>query len=424
MKKILIFSVTAGNGHNQCAKSMKAKLESMGEVEVKIVDLLNTYSNVTEAWIADKGYSFVVSKMLPFYQLFYNHYKRQKPENRWKCMAQRTALTTVGGVLKEIIDFQPDLIYCTHFYPAIAITDLRLVYDIPCKCIVANLDYVHSPFWEACIGLDYFNEPNEDFVPEALEKGFRREQLLTFGLPSDERTLAVTNKDEAKEKLGLSKDVFTILVMFGGGYWSGGFKIFKNIVDLLKGKKVQIIMINGKNQKGYDKVAKMKFDENMKVINVGFTSEMPLYMSAADMIVNKLGGSSLTEIINQGLPMLITEKIPAQELYNLEYMKSKGGALSFKTKNQLKAGLEMIMDNPSLREQMSENALKLKRRGISELADFILAQPLPDYNKLLNTQIDFTKVEKMVRKAVKKQHKARKATLKNFETLETKLNKC
>ena len=58
MKRILILTVTAGNGHNACAKAMKEKLESeYDDVEVKIIDLLKTYSSAIKIWVADKGYS-------------------------------------------------------------------------------------------------------------------------------------------------------------------------------------------------------------------------------------------------------------------------------------------------------------------------------------------------------------------------------
>ena len=42
MKKVLILTVTAGNGHNACAKGMKRKLESTGDCEVKIIDVLKS----------------------------------------------------------------------------------------------------------------------------------------------------------------------------------------------------------------------------------------------------------------------------------------------------------------------------------------------------------------------------------------------
>ncbi len=252
-KRILILSITAGNGHNACANSMKRKLESLDDAEVKIVDLLKSFSTKLNVWVSDKGYSLSVGKLLPLYNAFYNHYKKAAPEKRYSCSSQKTVVSTLNGLMKEIMDFKPDVIYSTHFYGAIAVTDLQLVYKLPCTTIVSNLDYVNSPFWEAGIGVDYFAIPNEDFIEECIYEGYSREQLLPIGLPVDERTLERLDKSEARKKLGLEDGVFTVMVMFGGGHWNGGFKIFNELVTALKGRKAQIIMVNGRNEESYKK---------------------------------------------------------------------------------------------------------------------------------------------------------------------------
>lgn len=416
MKKILILTVTAGNGHNACAKGMKSKLESLGEeVEVKVVDLLKSYSTPTNIWVADSGYNIAVSKMLGLYCLFYNHYKKAKPERRYSCAAQGVALSTVDGLLREILEFQPDVIYCTHFYPAIALTDLKLLYDLPCKTIVSNLDYVNSPYWEACNGIDYFIIPHEDFIEEFKEEGFSDAQLKPMGLPVDERTLEVVDKKEARRKLGLDENLPTIMVMFGGGFWSGGYSIFKQLIDAVKGVNVQIIMINGKNKQGFDKIEKMKFDKGIKVLNVGFTDKVPLYMSASDFILNKFGGTSVTEMINKRLPMVVTEKIPEQERYNLIYMKEKGVAVSFKNKKELKRHVLELLKNPTLIEEMANNTDALRKNTINELARFMLSFEKADYSNILKENIDIKKVRKNVKKATKIRNKQ--------EIKEAKVNK-
>lgn len=402
MKKYLILTVTAGNGHNSCAKAMKKQLELMNQdVDVKIVDLLKEFSTKTRTWLADKGYNIAVSKLCPIYDYFYNQCKRKDPSKRYRCSAMAVAKTTIAGLLKEIQEYQPDVIFCTHFYAGAALTAIKQVIDLPCKTVITSLDYVNSPFWEACVGVDYFNVPNEDFVEENIQEGFKKEQMLTFGLPVDSRTLVATEKSVARAELGLDNDTFTIMIMFGGGFWSGGFKIFENIIKLLGDRKAQVIMINGRNKKGYDKIEKMKFKENLRVVNVGFTDKVPLYMSASDMIVNKCGGLSSTEVINQGLPMLATEKIPAQEKYNLKYLKDKGVAFSFKNKKQLKEGIFKIMDEPERRKAMAEDLAKLRRHGVENLAQFMLDLPKADYQEFLKQNIDCVKAEKDVKYALK-----------------------
>lgn len=408
MKKILILTITAGNGHNACAKGIKNKLENLGGAEVKIIDMLKVCSTKLSAWVADKGYCLSVSKILPIYNMFYNSYRKAKPEDRYSCGSQQTILTAINGVMREILSFEPDVIYCTHYYCAMAITNLRLVYNLPCKAIVSSLDYVLSPFWESCIGVDYFTLPNEDFFEECLYKGFRKEQLLPLGIPVDERTLQVMEKSEARKKLDLDENLFTIMVMFGGGYWSGGLRIFKNLVKELGDRKAQIVMINGKDKKGFNKIAKMKFKHNLKVLNVGFTSEIPTYLSASDVILNKCGGLCATEMVNKGVPMLITEKLPAQETYNLNYMKNKKVAMSFKNAKQLKQHILNLMDNPQFIEDIKINYQPLKKSATEDLAKFILTLPNADYSELKKQNIDYNLTRPLVKKALKKADKESK----------------
>ncbi len=415
-KRILILSITAGNGHNACANSMKRKLESLDDAEVKIVDLLKSFSTKLNVWVSDKGYSLSVGKLLPLYNAFYNHYKKAAPEKRYSCSSQKTVVSTLNGLMKEIMDFKPDVIYSTHFYGAIAVTDLQLVYKLPCTTIVSNLDYVNSPFWEAGIGVDYFAIPNEDFIEECIYEGYSREQLLPIGLPVDERTLERLDKSEARKKLGLEDGVFTVMVMFGGGHWNGGFKIFNELVAALKGRKAQIIMVNGRNEESYKKIEHMHFDKGLKVLNVGFTNDVPLYLSAADVILNKFGGTSVTEMINKSLPMLIIEKMAAQEQYNLDYMKEKGVALSFKNGKELKQNILKLMDDPELLKSMSEKTKELQKNSIDMLAKFILNSPAADYSELESRNIDFDRVEKEVKKQLKIADKSSRAHKKDKKT--------
>lgn len=408
MKKILILTVTAGNGHNACANAMKEVLLKSGNAEVKVVDLLKSYSSKLNVWVADGGYSLSVSKLPRAYDYFYNKYKDADPEKRYSCPSQNTVISTLDGLFKEILSFQPDVIYCTHFYASIALTDLKLMFNLPCKCVAANLDYVNSPFWEAGIGVDYFAIPNEDFIEEFLCEGYERSQLLTLGLPVNGHTLEKTDKKEARERLNLDAETFTVLVMFGGGFWSGGFKVFKELLKALKGKKAQIISISGKDKKGFKKIERLKnrFEKQnglngIKILNVGFTNEVALYLSAVDLAICKCGGTGATEIINKGVPMLITESVPAQEKHNIVYLKGKGVALSFKNADELKRHIANLTENPDILNEMAKNTLALKKNAIFDLAEFILSQPQADYKDFAEKHKNVTIKKKTAKNALK-----------------------
>ncbi len=417
--KVLILSVTAGNGHNACAKGMKEKLEQSG-VTVKVIDMLKEFSTPINAWTADKGYNLSVAKLLPLYNAFYNLYKQAKPENRYKCIGQGIPITTLRGLYKEINTFQPDVIYCTHFYGAIALTDLKLCYKLPCKTIVSNLDYVNSPFWEACIGVDYFAIPHEDFIKECIEEGFKAEQLIPTGIPVKAEFFNEIDKTDARNQLGLEQDVYTVMIMFGGGHWGGGAKVFEMIAKNFK-KDIQIIMINGRDKAGYDKIEKMKksLPKHVRVCNVGFTDRVDLYMSASDVIVDKLGGTSATEIINKKLPFVVTRELPAQEEYNLDYLEEKGFARSFENKKELISHLEELMDEEK-RKVIIDKLSLFRRNGMEELAKLILAQPKAEYDENYIASLDYKKVENNVKKALASAHKE---VMKEVKTQKTILKK-
>lgn len=406
MKKILILTVTAGNGHNACARTMKSKLESLGDVEVKLVDLLKTYSSALNVWVSDRGYALTVEKLLPIYDAFYDKYKSFDPSRRYSVPSQSTVLSVTEGLMREILDFRPDVVYCTHFYCSMALTDLKLAYDLPCKTIASALDYVNSPFWESGIGVDYFAIPGDDFTEEFMREGYRSEQLMPIGIPVDDRTLDVTQKIDARRELGLGEDMFTVTVIFGGGLWGGGVKILKELIAALHGRRAQIIMINGKNEKGYRKTQKLRTG-GLKVLNVGFTDNVPLYLSASDVAISKCGGTGATEIINKCVPMIVSEKIAAQEKYNLVYLKEKGVALSFKNGRQLRERILFLADDPAALEDMSEKMRAMRKPAADDLAKFMLSLPDADYSELAGA-VAIENVKKTVKSALKRADKTEK----------------
>ena len=88
MKKVLILTVTAGNGHNSAANAMKNKLEQTGQAEVKVVDIIKEYTSHFNSWIVDKGYNIAVGYLRPLYDLFYNAYFKYPVEKASVCPPQ------------------------------------------------------------------------------------------------------------------------------------------------------------------------------------------------------------------------------------------------------------------------------------------------------------------------------------------------
>lgn len=384
-KRILILTVTAGNAHNACAKAMAEELERAG-AEVRVIDYLKAWSTRCTVWTVDKGYSFSVAHALRIYNRTYRRLKRTPPEMRFRRkFVQRVALSGIRKLAEGLYSFAPDAVYCTHFYPAAALTDLRLVLPVPAKCFVTLLDYTFTPYWEYCIGVDYINLPSRDLTGECLRLGYREEQLLYCGIPVAEKFAGRCDKPAARRKFGLDEGVFTVMVMFGGGQWSGGYKVFRQVLQAVRGASVpvQIVVLNGRNEADRRRIEEESLQGKfgaVRVHSVGFTDEVEQYMAASDVIVTKMGGASSAECINRGLPIVAAAKLlPQQEAENAAYLQRKGAALLYGSERALRERLLALMRDEELRTRMAEAGRALAGGGVRELAAHILMQPFAVY---------------------------------------------
>ena len=405
MKKVLILTVSAGNGHNAIAKALKQKLMQEDEHNiVEVVDILKSYSSKFYFWETRKGYALAIGLLPKIYDRCYKKCKITAPKNRFKNFAQKASSSVCCGLLKKIYDFKPDVIYCSHFYAALAISDLRLCYNIPSKVIVSSLDYVNSPYWEGATGVDFFTLPHKAFMEENIKNGFKESQLVVTGIPVDEKFYLTQDKKLAKKQLGLDENTFTAIIMFGGGEWDGAFRIFKMLVSSCQNEKIQIIVCNGRNKKSFKKVEQTKVPENIKVVNLGFSNDIHKYMAAADIAVTKAGGVSVTEMINSQVPILITHKVYGQEFFNMEFLVKCGVAAVLKNEQEL-FSLVKKYQNKEVVKQYEKNVKELRKNAIVDIKELILSQSNAKFDQSYIDSIDYSTVLKNVRKQMKIMHK-------------------
>ena len=413
VKKVLILTVTSGNGHNSCAQTLASILTAKG-AEVKIIDYLKAFSTKRIAWLTDKGYNITAAHFLKIYNAQYRKMERRKLQLRFKkCYMQNVALSGILPLFDEIYAFRPDVIYCTNIYPAMALTDLRMAAAIPPKVYVSVLDYSVNMGYESCIGVDYINLPLADLSDECLRLGYRKEQILHFGIPIRPQFYVPKEKKEARNGLGMAQDLFTVMVMFGGGQWNGGYKLLRQVIRALRGVPAQIVMINGHNKREKEKIDKKlkqgAFKEH-KIVNVGFTNEVEQYMSASDVVVSKLGGLSTTECISRLLPIVAAEKLlVANEVENADYLCKHGAALTYRNKKELEACLTKLRENANLYESMRTAQAALRNNGTEDLAAHILSQPYAEYPSAAPCTAN---LRKEILKEMKKIRKKEQAELK------------
>lgn len=372
MKKIMIVTVTAGEGHNSIAKAVKGFLEENPNNKVKVIDLFKKYSPVIKQRIINEGYMAACKYAMPIYNLVYKALQKTKPEKRNKVAAQGTVLKESTGLLQDIYLFEPDVIICTHFYGSMIISNLRKLYSIPAKTVSIVTDYTVHPFWEASIGVDYIIYPTENLKETLLYKGFKQEQLLPIGLPVKKEFSETFDKADARRELKLDNDMFTVLLMFGGGGFGQNVKVFKQLLKIKR--PLQIMVVNGKDTQSKKKIdALVKTSKTThKVFNYGFVNFVSKAMSAADILVGKAGGISVTESLNKQLPMILPLNLAEQEKANMNFLVSSGAALNYSSKTPLIKTLTELYDNPEKLEALKQGAIKVRKpQAIYQVGKFV-----------------------------------------------------
>ncbi len=320
--KILILSVTAGQGHNSTAKALSERLMGLG-AEVRVLDTMR-YINKLLGKTVDKGYLFISSRAKLAYKGAYRLAEMRK-KTIDELNPTRITAKMLSQKLKKYIDsFDPDLIICTHVYAGIFVDVIKSEQKLRAKSIAILTDFAFHPYWEEGDDLDYVVVPNESLYLKAREKGFHDGQILPFGIPISPKFENQVDKREAKLRLGLDPDRNVILLMGG----SMGYGNIVKTVDRLDSimSDFQIISVCGSNKTSKAKIDSRTYSKT--VLNFGFTSNVDELMDAADCIITKPGGLTSSEALAKGLPMIIINPIPGQEDRNTEFLVNNGCAMA------------------------------------------------------------------------------------------------
>jgi len=365
--KVLILTVTAGGGHNSPAQALKACLEEKG-AQVDILDAFYYISRILGATV-NHGYLLLVDKTPPAYAAGFRMLEKRRKNADKPSATRLNALLWTKKVRRYIRNYAPDVIVCTHPVPAIMVDVMKQRNKLSAVTIGINTDFCVLPYWEEGLHMDYLVVAAEGLVPLAMKKGYREEQILPLGIPIHPKFARKNDKRAIREELGLDPDRFTMLIMSG----SMGYGNIENLVRQLDDMKYpfQMITVCGNNQEA--KAAIDAMTTRKTVVNLGFTRDIDRLMDAADCVVGKPGGLSSSEALAKGLPMILVNPIPGQEVRNVDFLQNSGAAMAVNDIQTLDAVVYDLMTTPEKLNLMRESARLLGKPNSTEnICQFIL----------------------------------------------------
>jgi UDP-N-acetylglucosamine:LPS N-acetylglucosamine transferase len=163
-------------------------------------------------------------------------------------------------------------------------------------------------------------------------------------------------------RLGLNPDRPTGLVMFGGH----GSMAMRGISEQLG--DVQLILMCGHNALLATKLRAMKSGAAHAV--VGFTPEVQRYMQLADFFIGKPGPASLSEAVQQGLPVVTVRNAwtMPQERYNTEWVQHNQLGIVGKSMSKLRPAVIELL---SRLDEFKHHVRQVDNRAIFEVPEIL-----------------------------------------------------
>jgi processive 1,2-diacylglycerol beta-glucosyltransferase len=214
-----------------------------------------------------------------------------------------------------------------------------------------------------CRHYEHYFVPLDETRAHLEELGVPPEKITVSGIPIDPVFAEQKDKTQMRRKLGLDPSLTTILVSAGG---LGIGPVEQMIQSLLKMRnKAQAVVICGKNQE-----LKSRLDDvirgastagRVRITTTGYTTEMDMYMSAADLVLGKTGGLTTSEALAKGLGSVIVNPIRGQEQRNADHLLEEGAAIRCNNLPVLAYKIDNLLDDPRRLARMQASARRLGR---------------------------------------------------------------
>jgi 1,2-diacylglycerol 3-beta-galactosyltransferase len=179
----------------------------------------------------------------------------------------------------------------------------------------------------------------EHAVAQALAAGCQPERVHRSGgmiLRPDFYAQIPIERAVERERLGLDAHTPTGLVLFGGTGSGAMAAIAKRLPD------TPLILLCGRNAALAD--ALRNLPARAPRVVVGFTSEVARWMQLADFFIGKPGPGSLSEAVQQGLPVIVTRNAwtMPQERWNTQWVREHGLGVVHRSFRTVQAAVEEI----------------------------------------------------------------------------------
>ena len=360
----------AGGGHRSAATALKSVIEEQGRpwrarlVNIQeVLDELDIFRKITGVRLQDiynrmlaRGFTLGSEYLLPAMQGVIRLYHPAQA----RLMAEFWSRDTPDMVVSVVPNLNRALFEGLR----------RVSPRAPYVTILTDFADYPPHFWMEKQD-QYFICGTERALAQARQIGAAPEKtFLVSGMILRPAFYREPAHDRAAEraKLGLDAARPTGLVLFGG---HGSSKMLRIAETLQSGPAdLQLIMVCGRNEKLAAQLRAMESRVPMHV--VGFTQEIPYFMSLSDFFVGKPGPGSISEALAMKLPVIVERNswtLP-QERYNAEWVEEKQVGMVVRDFREIASAAGRLLQSGALARYQAA-AAAIENRAVYEIADIL-----------------------------------------------------
>ncbi|MBP9733972.1 MAG: hypothetical protein KBD07_06345 [Candidatus Omnitrophica bacterium] len=322
-KKFLILHASAGHGHLKAAQATAAAVRRLYPDALVIVeDALDFFPKFLKSQYVG-SYLFAITKAPLLWGVTYF-----VSDNRYlfpvTLLLRRLFNGLFGKRLEQLItEDRWDAVISTHFMPAEVSAHLKKSGKLRGRAVTVITDFLVHRFWISR-DTDLYCVMCDETRAVLQSEGIAKDRIRVTGIPVAEDFAVREDVKAMRSKLGLPEDRFTVLFTSGG---MGASSIQAPVAEFCRANPdAQALVVSGSNQSLKASLEKLAGElPNLTVY--GFVNNMHELMTAADLIVGKAGGSTTSESLAKGVPMMILEPVPGQETFNRDILVGRGAAL-------------------------------------------------------------------------------------------------
>jgi len=357
--------ITKVSGHRQATMAIQRALRQLDPyVEAPSINGFGYTYPVLEK-IVNQAYMSVIKRTPKVWDYMYDNPKIVKKSQSIKKFLHKTSHAKIEKLFAK---YKPDTVVCTQAFPCGMVADYKVAKKLDFTLIGVLTDYAPHSFW-INEGVDYYIVPSMEAKDRFIKKGVAAAAIKPYGIPIRAKFANHPDKNLIAQKLGLDLSVPVVLIM-GGGQGLGPIKGVVKSLEKIE-EPMQMIVLTGINKKLVKWITKRVDKSPKKIVYYEYANNVDELMEISTLIITKPGGMTTSESLAKGLPMVVINPIPGQEVRNTDFLLEKGIGIRIDKTKDVGEEIELLLKSPerlaAMKQAAYENSNPHAARDIAKL---------------------------------------------------------